>query len=160
MVKEMTADLKEEKREASSSSGKRWTDAEWPKQWYLNRGGALDMNVEAAWDRGYSGKGVTVTILDDGVEWNHPDLSRNYREVASYDINSNDADPFPRSMLTHSQGTTSLTQTSMELDVPARWLPRETTRFVQSESPSTLALGGFECWTEQSRMQWRRDHCL
>ena len=31
---------------------KRWTDAEWPKQWYLNRGGALDMNVEAAWDRG------------------------------------------------------------------------------------------------------------
>ena len=25
---------------------------------------------------GYSGKGVTVTILDDGVEWNHPDLSR------------------------------------------------------------------------------------
>ena len=33
-------------------SVKRWTDAEWPKQWYLNRGGALDMNVEAAWDRG------------------------------------------------------------------------------------------------------------
>ena len=33
-------------------SVKRWTDAEWPKQWYLNRGGALDMNVESAWDRG------------------------------------------------------------------------------------------------------------
>ena len=55
------------------------------------------MNVEEAWDLGYSGKGVTVTILDDGVEWNHPDLSANYKEEASYDINANDKDPFPRS---------------------------------------------------------------
>jgi len=74
----------------------RFSDKEWPKQWYLNRGGQLDMNVEAAWDKGYTGKGVTVTILDDGVEWNHPDLSENYKEAASYDINSNDRDPFPR----------------------------------------------------------------
>jgi len=117
MVKEMSAELKEEKRDASSSSsGKRWTDAEWPKQWYLNRGNALDMNVEAAWDRGYSGKGVTVTILDDGVEWNHPDLSRNYREVASYDINGNDADPFPRYDLfdTNKHGTRCAGQVAAE----------------------------------------------
>ena len=60
------------------------------------RGGGLDMNVEAAWDLGYSGKGVTVTILDDGVEWNHPDLADNYRAEASIDINANDKDPFPR----------------------------------------------------------------
>ena len=44
---------------------KRWTDAEWPKQWYLNRGGALDMNVEAAWDKGRSllGLGLVNIIL-------------------------------------------------------------------------------------------------
>ena len=36
--------------------------------------------------------------MDDGVEWNHPDLSENYKEAASYDINSNDRDPFPRSV--------------------------------------------------------------
>ena len=44
---------------------KRWTDAEWPKQWYLNRGGALDMNVEAAWDKGWSlvGLGLVNIIL-------------------------------------------------------------------------------------------------
>jgi len=116
IVKEMSADFKEEKRDTSSSSGKRWTDAEWPQQWYLNRGGALDMNVEAAWDKGYSGKGVTVTILDDGVEWNHPDLSRNYREVASYDINGNDADPFPRYDLfdTNKHGTRCAGQVAAE----------------------------------------------
>ena len=54
------------------------------------------MNVEEAWDLGYSGKGITVTILDDGVEWNHPDLKDNYRAEASIDINANDKDPFPR----------------------------------------------------------------
>ena len=30
----------------------RWTDKSWPQQWYLNRGGRLDMNVEEAWDLG------------------------------------------------------------------------------------------------------------
>ena len=45
---------------------------------------------------GYTGRGVTVTILDDGVEWNHPDLVANYAESASFDINANDKDPYPR----------------------------------------------------------------
>ena len=45
-------------------------------QWFLN-GGAIDgsdMNVKAAWLQGYTGKGVTVTILDDGIQTNHPGL--------------------------------------------------------------------------------------
>jgi len=74
----------------------RFSDKEWSRQWYLNRGGGLDMNVEEAWDLGYTGKGVTVTILDDGVEWKHPDLMGNYAGEASFDINGNDRDPFPR----------------------------------------------------------------
>lgn len=36
------------------------------------------MNVQQAWQEGISGKGVVVTILDDGLEKNHPDLVRNY----------------------------------------------------------------------------------
>ena len=43
---------------------KRWTDAEWPKQWYLNRGGALDMNVEAAWDKGFGLVNIILTNFD------------------------------------------------------------------------------------------------
>ena len=37
-----------------------------------------------------------MTILDDGVEKDHPDLRRNYLEQASWDINNDDNDPTPR----------------------------------------------------------------
>ena len=43
-----------------------------------NRGHGVDMNVQQAWTEGITGKGVVVTILDDGLEINHPDLTRNY----------------------------------------------------------------------------------
>ena len=36
------------------------------------------MNVEGAWALGYTGKGVVISILDDGIQPNHPDLARNY----------------------------------------------------------------------------------
>lgn len=36
------------------------------------------MNIMGAWRRGYTGKDVVVTILDDGIERNHPDLVQNY----------------------------------------------------------------------------------
>lgn len=36
------------------------------------------MNVVPAWREGITGKGVVVTILDDGLETDHPDLERNY----------------------------------------------------------------------------------
>nr|XP_013813057.1 PREDICTED: proprotein convertase subtilisin/kexin type 6-like [Apteryx mantelli mantelli] len=55
-----------------------------------------EMNVLAAWQRGYTGKNVVVTILDDGIERNHPDLLQNYDPLASYDVNGNDHDPTPR----------------------------------------------------------------
>ena len=50
----------------------------WPQMWYLNRGGHLDMNVQEAWVQGFTGKGISVTILDDGIEKSHPDLVANY----------------------------------------------------------------------------------
>ncbi|XP_041648353.1 proprotein convertase subtilisin/kexin type 6-like isoform X2 [Cheilinus undulatus] len=55
-----------------------------------------EMNILAAWQRGYTGKNVVVTILDDGIERNHPDLAQNYDHLASYDVNGNDHDPTPR----------------------------------------------------------------
>ena len=39
------------------------------------------MRVIDAWRAGYTGKGVTVTILDDGVEHDHPDLKMNYNRL-------------------------------------------------------------------------------
>ncbi|XP_054985801.1 neuroendocrine convertase 2 isoform X2 [Sorex araneus] len=54
------------------------------KQWYLiNTGQAdgtpgLDLNVAEAWELGYTGKGVTIGIMDDGIDYLHPDLASNY----------------------------------------------------------------------------------
>lgn len=36
------------------------------------------MNVQEAWAEGVTGKGTVVTILDDGLEKDHPDIRRNY----------------------------------------------------------------------------------
>lgn len=47
----------------------------------FQNGGAkdgLDMNLAPAWRKGYTGKGVVVSILDDGIQTNHPDLAQNY----------------------------------------------------------------------------------
>ena len=43
-----------------------------------NRGMGLDMNVQEAWAEGVTGRGIVVTILDDGLEKDHPDIRRNY----------------------------------------------------------------------------------
>lgn len=40
------------------------------------------MNVIPAWKEGVTGKGVVVTILDDGLESDHPDLEHNYVSIA------------------------------------------------------------------------------
>lgn len=36
------------------------------------------MNVIPAWLAGYSGKGVLITIIDDGLDHKHPELSDRY----------------------------------------------------------------------------------
>lgn len=50
------------------------TDPYFPLQWYLKNTGQnggkirLDLNVQAAWDQGITGKNVTTAIMDDGNE--------------------------------------------------------------------------------------------
>ena len=38
----------------------------------------LDLNVEEAWAMGYTGKNITTAIMDDGVDYTHPDLMNNF----------------------------------------------------------------------------------
>uniref|UniRef100_UPI003AAD4103 proprotein convertase subtilisin/kexin type 6 n=1 Tax=Centroberyx gerrardi TaxID=166262 RepID=UPI003AAD4103 len=78
-----------------------FNDPKWSNMWYIhctdkNNRCRSEMNILAAWQRGYTGKNVVVTILDDGIERNHPDLAQNYDQLASYDVNGNDHDPTPR----------------------------------------------------------------
>ena len=39
------------------------------------------MNVEGAWELNITGRGAVVSILDDGIEYTHPDLKDNYVSV-------------------------------------------------------------------------------
>ncbi|XP_049434017.1 proprotein convertase subtilisin/kexin type 5b isoform X1 [Epinephelus fuscoguttatus] len=78
-----------------------YNDAKWSSMWYIHCNDDVhncqsDMNIMGAWKRGYTGKDVVVTILDDGIERNHPDLFQNYDPQASFDVNGNDMDPMPR----------------------------------------------------------------
>jgi len=91
-------------REIALDGGK-LHDPELVHQWYLNPPGSVsgrddkvraDLRVKGVWQKGITGKGVVVTILDDGIEKSHPDLSANYDAQASYDFNDNDDDPTPR----------------------------------------------------------------
>ncbi|XP_074174248.1 furin isoform X3 [Rhinolophus sinicus] len=72
------------------------TDPKFPQQWYLSGVTQRDLNVKEAWAQGYTGRGIVVSILDDGIEKNHPDLAGNYDPGASFDVNDQDPDPQPR----------------------------------------------------------------
>ncbi|KAK1798533.1 hypothetical protein P4O66_006827 [Electrophorus voltai] len=71
-------------------------DPKFAEQWYLYNSKHRDLNVKEAWKQGVTGQGVVVSILDDGIEKNHPDLEHNYDPDASYDVNDGDPDPQPR----------------------------------------------------------------
>ncbi|XP_027402373.1 proprotein convertase subtilisin/kexin type 4 isoform X1 [Bos indicus] len=72
------------------------TDPWFSKQWYMNNEMQSDLNILQVWSQGLSGQGVVVSVLDDGIEKDHPDLWANYDPLASYDFNDYDPDPQPR----------------------------------------------------------------
>lgn len=80
------------------------------EQWHHRNttqlGGALwiDSNITPAWDIA-KGTGVTIAILDDGVEHAHPDLLPNYNTAIDYDFNGNDNDPTPVDLINDTHGT-------------------------------------------------------
>ncbi|KFD65974.1 hypothetical protein M514_03148 [Trichuris suis] len=82
-----------------------WKDPLYARQWYLNGFVKNDMKIREAWNMGYTGKNVVVSILDDGIQRDHPDLAANYDPLASYDVNDNDEDPYPRNNNDNKHGT-------------------------------------------------------
>jgi subtilisin family serine protease len=68
------------------------TDPLYNTQWHLH----LSRGVAQSLDGSPTGKGVTVAIVDDGLQWRHPDLSGNYRSDLSHNFNSGPSnDPTP-----------------------------------------------------------------
>lgn len=69
-------------------------------QWNLSNTGqnggtvGVDINVSTAWDF-WKGNGVTIGIVDDGMEITHPDLAAHVNTAIDIDFNDADADPSP-----------------------------------------------------------------
>lgn len=74
-------------------------DPFYESQWHIHPTPSINVhaNVEGAWKQGVSGEGVTIAVVDDGLEYTHPDLQANYKAASSFDFNYNDENPFPDS---------------------------------------------------------------
>jgi subtilisin-like proprotein convertase family protein len=73
------------------------SDPLYPNQWHL-----ADANVQAAWTAGYTGAGVNIAIVDDGLQHispsfllGHPDLNTQYVSAGSWDYNGPPGTAYP-----------------------------------------------------------------
>ncbi|CAN8006414.1 unnamed protein product, partial [Ixodes hexagonus] len=101
-AEQQVARVRDKRHVPAEEQALRFNDPLWSRQWYIHDTRSspdlpeLDHRVTQVWDMGFTGKGVVVTVMDDGLEWNHTDLVQNYAPEASYDFNDDDGDPFPR----------------------------------------------------------------
>ncbi|AMN43728.1 S8 family serine peptidase [Rhodoplanes sp. Z2-YC6860] len=78
------------------------TDTLFSKEWNLSSS-TYGINVAKAWQN-YTGEGIKAGIIDDGFDYNHPDLAPNYRLDLDYDTRTGSNDAYGTSTDTH--GTT------------------------------------------------------
>jgi kexin len=67
-------------------------DPLYASQWHLH---SHTSSLDADFAGGATGRGVTIGIVDDGLQHHHPDLAANYDPHHSWDFNDNDPDPTP-----------------------------------------------------------------
>ncbi|WP_319799506.1 S8 family serine peptidase [Jeotgalibacillus aurantiacus] len=48
---------------------------------------------DEAWADGFTGEGITVAVIDTGVDYTHPDLAHAFGDYKGYDFVDNDEDP-------------------------------------------------------------------
>jgi subtilisin-like proprotein convertase family protein len=101
----------------STISGALWAEQQLPRwrysrfsppdplfshQWHLQnlgQSGGLtgqDVNVRPVWNSSFSGNGVVIAVVDDGLQHVHPDIQANYISAASWDFILDAIDPSPK----------------------------------------------------------------
>ena len=86
----------------------RWVpnDPLYSDQWHLENTGQSggtsgeDVNITGAWNS-HKGSGIVIGIVDDGLDWTHPDLDNYYESTLDYDFCGNDGNPSPSSNDAH-----------------------------------------------------------
>jgi len=72
-------------------------------QWHVGNSLGPDIDAREVWDD-YTGRGVTVGVIDDGIDYRHQDLDGNYNAALDYDARDRDGDAMT-SDRTDSHGT-------------------------------------------------------
>ena len=81
-------------------------DPDFTSQWHLRNTGQTngvageDANVTSVWDS-YTGSEVVISVIDDGLDYNHSDINPHYSAELSYDWCDDDSDPMPSSWNGH-----------------------------------------------------------
>lgn len=94
-----------DKRSAAVS----FSDPLYNAQYHLHRYTSMlsTLNVSGAWDMGYTGAGVVIAIVDDGLQHIHPDIQANYHPESSYNFDYERSDPSPSNSVSDYHGTSS-----------------------------------------------------
>jgi subtilisin-like proprotein convertase family protein len=75
-------------------------DTYFTQQWHLRNIGqnggtpGIDVNVTNVWNT-YRGSNIVIGIVDDGLQYTHPDLAPNYLAALSWNFNATNSDPAP-----------------------------------------------------------------
>jgi subtilisin-like proprotein convertase family protein len=81
-------------------------DPDFDEQWHLQNtgqtGGVVDedANITGVWNN-YNGTGIVISVVDDGLDHEHPDIEANYNPSYSFDWCNDDPDPSPNSWNGH-----------------------------------------------------------
>lgn len=74
------------------------TDPTFFEQWHLVNTfhPGHDVNVSGLWYEGVTGSGIVTAVVDDGLDFENPDLTDNFNAKGSWDFNSKTNLPLPR----------------------------------------------------------------